>query len=288
MTDNRVFGFDFSKYDGMINWSMVKQHNPKPFYAGMRATISWAYVDPFFKTNRLGARQVDIPCLPYSVLYPGEDYVTQANNFLAANDAVGLGSLTWDRSHPVLDVELDHGQTQQMITDKIMSWSEYVQVRVGKRPVVYSRASWIDQFTLTGAWRNSFQWWLARYNLDQSTECQLYPYLPVGVGTYLIHQTADKYAVPVGMSGRLTVDVDRWNGTVSDIQIFFGETPAMDIESRVSELELDMVEVEADISELTFRVNNMGTSITTLENSVQDLEKRMNDAEITLDAIKAL
>ena len=95
MTDYPI-GVDVSKYQGDINFDVL---NNKVKFIGIRATVSWGYVDPKFQRNWALAK---LPRLAYHVIYPGEDARRQTDHFLSI---VKPG----EHDRLVLDVELDHG-----------------------------------------------------------------------------------------------------------------------------------------------------------------------------------
>ena len=211
----KAFGIDVSAYNGKVDWQKAKERNVS--FAGMRATISWGYRDKWLPANLLGSADVGIYRMPYHVIYPKEAIMRQVDNFL-------LSVSDWVMPYPVVDAELDHGAGINQITDSLISFNDNVQARIGKRPIIYSRAEWINNFTLFGAWRSKENWWLAQYNNDRTTERLLPPDLPKGVITHLCHQNADKYpAFCNGPDGIKTIDINRWNGTEAEmIQFFIG------------------------------------------------------------------
>jgi hypothetical protein len=124
-----------------------------------------------------------------------------------------------------LDVELDHGQTKTKITDTLVQCLEYVKAQTGRYPIIYSRASWINQFVDISQ-LPSVDWWLAHYlkalPYPQFTpEKNPPPALPKGVSKWLIHQTCEKgNGAEYGVASYY-VDLDRWNGTSDDIFEYF-------------------------------------------------------------------
>ena len=155
------------------------------------------------------------PRLAYHVLYPGEDPKRQADNFL---EAVGGD---WLNGKAVLDLELDHAQSKDRITNCLLSWCDYVQAGCGHSPIIYSRAGWVNDHTLSGSWRDTFDWWLANYLYDTSQEKPPPPILPTGVTKWLIHQNADHY--PSAGYGIATkgMDTNRWNGDAETMLKYF-------------------------------------------------------------------
>lgn len=211
-----AFGIDVSAYNGQMDWGKAKAHNVS--FAGMRATISWGYRDKWLPHNLYGAKQQNIERMCYHVLYPGESVTRQVDNF-----AKSVGE--WEDIAPVIDVELDHGYGKNVITAAIISIIHETQGIIGKEPIIYSRAQWINTFTLPGEWRQTVKWWLAQY-YDRTKEDTRPPDLPFGVSNWLIHQNADKYPQFCnGPDGISTVDTNRWNGDEAAMRAWFHPTP---------------------------------------------------------------
>jgi len=132
----------------------------------------------------------------------------------------------------VLDMELDHGYSRTRITDTLLECLALILENTGRYPVIYSRASWVNQF-LDVSRLPKLDWWLAGYRKRlpeplYTPEATPPPALPKGVDNWLIHQTTDK-----GNGGEFGVashyvDIDRWNTGNKEIAAFFGlgeETP---------------------------------------------------------------
>lgn len=198
-----AFGIDVSRYQGKIDWDVVAAHTPEVVFAGIRATISWGYRDSWFQRNWEEARRVGILRMAYHVVYPGENVTRQVDNF--------LGMLGDDPGElpAVLDLELDHGYSTTVIKNNTRAMAQQIQTRTGRRPILYSRASWVNQFLSGAAWLKEYDWWLATY-LRTPDEHPGPPLIPKGVPTYLIHQTTS-HGTGIG-SESLNMDYDRWNG----------------------------------------------------------------------------
>ncbi|NMB87002.1 MAG: glycoside hydrolase family 25 protein, partial [Chloroflexi bacterium] len=136
---DRAFGIDVSRYQGKTNWDVVKAHSPKVVFAGIRATVSWGYRDSWFAHNWEEARRVGILRMAYHVVYPAENPNRQVDNFLATV-GTDFGELPL-----VLDVELDQGQSARNIANNVLTHAQLIEARTGRRPIIYSRASWVDQ-----------------------------------------------------------------------------------------------------------------------------------------------
>jgi GH25 family lysozyme M1 (1,4-beta-N-acetylmuramidase) len=209
----KPFGIDVSRYQGVINWDVVAAHIPKVEFVGIRAAISWGYVDPFFKSNYAEAKRVGIPRTAYHVIYPKEDPIRQMNHFISVMDG------DWGDLNPVIDVELSHNATPREYRDNLLTALNYLHSKTGRRAIIYSRATFID-WNVTGtslnsnavapAWYNDYDWWLAQY-LSSGVEHQGPPTLPIGVtrDRVIIHQTSEK-GIPIGMPQAGALDYNRW------------------------------------------------------------------------------
>jgi GH25 family lysozyme M1 (1,4-beta-N-acetylmuramidase) len=212
-------GVDISAYqyssDGKrkTNFDII---NAKCEFVAVRAGISWGYQD---KWIRYSWDNLTVPRMAYHVIYPGESAVNQMQHFLNIVRPTATDRL-------VLDMELDHGQTKAKITDTLIKCLEYVREHTGRYPIVYSRASWINQFVDVSQLPD-VDWWLAHYlkalPYPQFTpEKSPPPALPNGVGRWLIHQTGERGdGSAVGVASHY-VDTNRWNGTHEQMLAYFG------------------------------------------------------------------
>jgi len=219
------FGIDISKH----NYSQDGKQKPNfdtinatCDFVAVRAGISWGYIDPWFAYSWA---HITKPRLAYHVIYPGEIASKQADHFLnivrpEANDRL------------VLDMELDHGYSKARITDTLLECVELLLENTGRYPIIYSRASWINQFVDVSR-LPKLDWWLAGYlkplpNPFYTKEATPPPALPNGVNSWLIHQTAEKgNGSAVGVVSHY-VDTNRFNGTLEQLRAYFGlgeETP---------------------------------------------------------------
>ena len=203
----KPFGIDVSRWQGNINWDAVAINERKVLFAGIRATISWGYVDSWFNHNWSEAKRVGIARTAYHVLYPGVSPKQQIDNFLkVVGEDIGEIPL-------VLDVELPHNKSPQEITNAILQCSSIIETKTGKKPIIYSRASFIDKYVTgsrsPGAWLNQYDWWLAHY-LRSGKEHAGPPAVPKGVSRnrVLIHQTTPS-GEAFGCDGNV-MDYNRW------------------------------------------------------------------------------
>ncbi|MGI6156631.1 MAG: GH25 family lysozyme [Enterococcus lemanii] len=215
------FGIDISKYqyssDGKQkpNFDLINQTCD---FVAVRAGISWGYTDPWFAYSWA---HIVKPRLAYHVIYPGEDARRQTDHFLSI---VKPG----EHDRLVLDMELDHGYNKTRITDTLLECLALILENTGRYPVIYSRASWVNQF-LDVSSLPKLDWWLAGYRKPlpsplYTPEATPPPALPKGVDNWLIHQTCERgNGSEFGVASHY-VDIDRWNTGNKGIAAFFGLT----------------------------------------------------------------
>ena len=213
------FGIDISKYQFSQDGERKPDFdiiNEKCAFVAVRSGISWGYIDPWF---RYSWEHLDVPRLAYHVVYPGEIAARQMDHFL---------NIVKPQEHDrlVLDAELDHGYSKARITNTLLECLEYLKDVTGRYPIVYSRASWINQF-MDVSRLPKLDWWLAGYRKPlpsplYTPEATPPPALPNGVTNWLIHQTAEKgNGSAVGVVSHY-VDTNRFNGTQEELRAYFG------------------------------------------------------------------
>ena len=220
------FGIDISRYqyssDGKQKPNFDTINTACDFVA-VRAGISWGYTDPWFAYSWAHILK---PRLAYHVIYPGEDAGRQVDHFLDIVQPEASDRL-------VLDMELDHGYSKARITDTLLTCMELLREETGRYPIIYSRASWINQFVDVSLLPSVTLWWLAHYltrlpDPQYTPEKTPPPALPNGVNSWFMHQTSEHgNGSAVGVVSHY-VDCNRFNGTQAELLAYFGldeETP---------------------------------------------------------------
>ena len=233
MTDkNLAFGIDISRYntsaDGRLkmDFAQVASHDPAVSFIGMRAGISWGYQDPWFSFYFQEAMRINRVCLPYHVLYPGEPAISQMDNFFRI-----VGTIDFERVPLVLDLELSHGQSVSRITETTAKAIQTLTRRTGRKPILYSRSSWVNQYLRVSA-LPPVHWWLAQYLWARPYPLYTPEYpsppdpLPHGVSTWLIHQTTAR-GKSIGTLARHYMDYNRFNGSQAGLREFIGQPDNM-------------------------------------------------------------
>ena len=216
---NHIYGVDISKHqfsdDGKRKIDFDKL-NPLIKFCGVRAGISWGYTDPWYSYSKA---HLIAPRLDYHVTYPGEDANRQMDHFLRITNP-------GEHDRLVLDLELDHGYSKYRITQTVLACLERLRKETGRYPIIYSRASWVDQY-LQVSDLPKLDWWLAHYRARlispfYTPEHEGPPNLPKGVSTWLIHQTGERGNGGAHGVASYYVDQNRWNGTEDEMLRYFG------------------------------------------------------------------
>jgi MYXO-CTERM domain-containing protein len=196
-----TYGIDVSRFQGDINWDQVAGSDVK--FAFIQISRSLTDIDAKFPYNWRRAKEVGILRGAYQRFHPGEDVQGQADLFLGKLGPYQAGDLP-----PVLDVEDQDGQTAAQISAKVRQWVEYVEQKLGVRPIIYTNFYfWRDK--VGGADFSEYPLWIANYG----AACPLVP----GAWTdWTIHQYSSTAHVP-GISAN-TCDVNKFNGTLAELQ----------------------------------------------------------------------
>lgn len=219
----KPYGIDISKYQGEgLDYALMKKNTK---FVIMRAGISYAYEDPTFGPNWKALKGHYRGA--YHVVYPSQDPTQQVNHFL--NTVIKHG-VDWETDRLALDLELHQNQTKQRITDVVTEMMEQIKQYTGRYPILYSRATWVDQYMNVTPKLANADWWLAHYlspkpHPEYTPEHPGPPWLPKGVNEYLIHQAGEKgNGSRVGVNSYY-VDENRWNGTINSLNKYFGKKP---------------------------------------------------------------
>jgi GH25 family lysozyme M1 (1,4-beta-N-acetylmuramidase) len=195
-----TFGIDVSRYQGSIDWAQLAGADVKFAYIQISRKID--DIDPKFEINWQAAKDVGILRGAYQRFQPDEDVIGQADIFLEKLGPFEEGDLP-----PMLDVEDSGGLGADMIALHVRQWLTYVEAQLGVRPIIYTgRFFWRD--TLESADFTEYPLWIAHY----TDGC---PTIPEPWQQWALHQYSSQAVLP-GITEN-TVDVNHFNGTVSDL-----------------------------------------------------------------------
>lgn len=201
-------GIDVSHWQGAIDWSAVRADGVE--FAFVKATEGGDYTDPRFAANWAGARQAGVVRGAYHFYRPQTDAMAQAAHFLRTV-TLAPGDLP-----PVLDVEVTDGRSADAIGAGVRTWLQEVERVTGRRPILYTRASfWTAQM---GSGLGGYPLWVAHYGVAS-------PRIPAGWSGWTFWQHSDAGRVD-GISGG--VDLNWFNGGRAELEafVFGGEVPA--------------------------------------------------------------
>ena len=236
-----AFGLDTERYSSLpeqgkyMDWRAVALHkDPTVTFVCTRAGISWGYKDPMFDYNWKGINEInfhrqlagiDAPPIgrsAYHVIYPGENPITQVDNFFRI-----VTDADWNHDRLVIDLELHHNQSRRTITNCTKTFAYKCYERTGRYPLLYARSLWLNQYTypeeltFMDLWLAQYlkhQWWHGTYTPE--FEPPPNP-LPNGFNTWFIHQTSDR-GKPIGSPVKKVMDYNRWNGGIDIVLKYHG------------------------------------------------------------------
>jgi GH25 family lysozyme M1 (1,4-beta-N-acetylmuramidase) len=204
-TGPTVKGMDVSYYQGTIDWAKVKADGIQ--YAIIRVSDGLNTPDTKFDTYWAGSRAAGVLHGAYQFFEPSQDPIAQADMLLAK-----IGTLKPDDLPPTIDVEVTGGLTPTQVGAKVKQWIAHVKAAVGRDPIVYTGMYfWRDN--VGGANVLPSPLFHAQYT---SAAC---PDIAAPWTTWHFWQYTSSGTVN-GISG--SVDIDRWNGTMAQLQAFLG------------------------------------------------------------------
>ena len=202
-------GIDISRWQQPINWDKFSAQ-PVEFVA-MRATIGVRYLDAWFKSSYEMALHNRIPRTAYHVVRPDCGAKEQVDWFMQAmGDAVFMD--IYSDLPLVLDCEVDAGKSPAIIGQVIYDCAHYLEDITGKKPIIYSRTSWVNPYIGAKEWLNDYDWWMAQYGwAGKESQVVNIPLPPtIDRERLIIHQTTDRLkGAKYGASSK-QIDGNRW------------------------------------------------------------------------------
>lgn len=202
-------GIDVSHWQGTIDWAATGAS-----FSYVKATDGQAGVDAYFLKNISGAKAAGIPVGAYHFFQPTEDAVTQAQNFLTRLFAAN-GSTTLEAGDlpAALDLEYTDGPAlaPEAYIAAVQTWLDAVEAATGRRPVIYTSASFWNGATASSTAFGRYPLWVAEYGVAT-------PKLPAGWTTYAIWQSGTGMVPGVNV----VCDEDSFNGRLEELQALAG------------------------------------------------------------------
>lgn len=170
-----LYGIDISHHNsGRIVWdslrvmtdnrrrtvrSIEEASEIKPVnFVFIKATEGALMRDPDFKTNWKDAGKTGLRRGAYHFFLSSKDGDIQAANFIKA-----VGDIRARDLPPVLDIETIHkGCSKELLNERALQWLREIEKRYGRKPVVYSGASFAKDYLLP-AITDNYELWIAHY-----------------------------------------------------------------------------------------------------------------------------
>lgn len=207
---------DISRHQGNINWPTFAYECGKRNIYGMiiRSSLGVSGCDDKFSEYWTSAKaQGAWKLSAYHLFWPQYDGVAQADNFLRV-----LGDRQLD-FYPVLDVEIDLDISPEIISARVLAFSDRIYEKLGYRPIIYTGAWWWNPNTVRGTGCNPtlcHQLHIAHYSTVAQT-----PILPEDWKTWLFWQYSNQ-GIFSGVPDNY-VDLNRFNGSLEDWEQFLGD-----------------------------------------------------------------
>jgi GH25 family lysozyme M1 (1,4-beta-N-acetylmuramidase) len=196
-TNGPTQGRDVSVYQGAFNWAGANVD-----FGAARISDGVGNIDSQFDGNWARMKSSNTLRSAYQFFEPGESEVAQANLVISKVGKLGAGDL------PVmLDIEVTGGQSPATIRAKAQHWLDLVEAGTGKRPFVYSYASFLQDNLGSGF--GKYPLWIAGYG-------ETCPSVPSGWTNWVVWQYSD---------GNGTLDHDVFNGTLAQLKANYAADP---------------------------------------------------------------
>ncbi len=200
------YGIDVSRYQHKIKWDslmVLTDRSGRTIYSKTSAKdirpVSFVFIkategssmkDKRFHRHWQDAGKSGARRGAYHFFRSSKDPVHQAENFIRT-----VGEISPEDLPPVLDIETIHsGCTAEMLNDNALTWLRIVGEHYGRKPVVYSSASFISDI-LCDEITTEYPIWVAHYT-GKSPRCK----------NWHIWQFTDK-AVVYGIDGYVDMNV---------------------------------------------------------------------------------
>jgi len=193
-------GVDVSQWQGTIDWSSVASSGRR--FAIARVSDGTGNPDPTFQTNWSGIKAAGMVRGVYQFFRASDDPVAQANLLVTS-----AGTLAADDLSPVADVEVMDGESGATLVTNLAAWVARIKAATGRTPIIYSAPGFWNALPNTAQFASNVLW-VANWQVN----C---PDTPTPWTAWSMWQYADNGTVP-GISG--AVDLDRFNGTLADLQ----------------------------------------------------------------------
>lgn len=134
----------------------------KVSFVFIKASEGVTMKDPDFDSNWLEAGRSDLRRGAYHFFRSSKDGTAQAENFIRA-----VGNIRHSDLPPVLDIETIHrGCPKKLINERALQWLRTVEKRYGRKPIVYTGASFAKD-VLSKEITSEYPIWIAHYGVRE-------------------------------------------------------------------------------------------------------------------------
>jgi lysozyme len=277
-----ILGVDISKWDG--NWDAKKAKQAGATFAFIKASQA-TFTDPQFLVNWQKAKDAGLLRGAYHYLDYTKPGIDQANYFadLLKNDP---GELP-----PVIDYELrrtDNNPSAALgflrdCLDQLMKRTELFENAAIKRPMIYTGPGfWVEygDQTKRDYWIQ-FPIWNAHWITSNA------PTVPLPWTIWTFWQFTAKGPGEAFGSESLTMDMNRFNGTLNELMEFSGiQIPVVNLNEKFEKLDGDVKDLasivsslnqtgNASVSDITGRVDKLEGQVANLDGSFTTLTKTL-------------
>ncbi|MHA2079087.1 MAG: glycoside hydrolase family 25 protein [Candidatus Thorarchaeota archaeon] len=223
-------GVDVSRHQGLMDWAVTKAQGI--CFCAIRATVgNYDWIDPRCLENVEGAKEQGIYWTLYHVIKPNHGVEIQIDRLFAAVEQTGRSDYPL-----VLDVELEGGQSQAVINQKTEACLQLIEERDGRRPLFYSRPSFVIDVMGSPDFLEDYDLWLAHYTNGD-------PWIPPPWTDWLFWQWSADHNNQGSKYGASSddIDLDRYNGTKEDFEARY-ILPSLEERVELLEVRVDILE----------------------------------------------
>jgi GH25 family lysozyme M1 (1,4-beta-N-acetylmuramidase) len=211
-------GVDVSEFQGTIDWSAAKNDGIR--FGIARVSDGTSHPDPMFAKNWSRMRAAGVVRGAYQFFRPTGDPIAQAKLLLSKIESAG--GLDDDDLPPTIDVEVSDGVSAGTVANRVNKWVDYVEEATGRAPMIYTAPGFWNGIGAPGGFSKN-PLWVANWGVS----C---PDVPGPWGGWKFWQKTDHGRV-AGIPG--FVDVDVFNGSLSDLEAFAAKWPSSHAGDRV-------------------------------------------------------
>ncbi len=211
----KIYGMDVSHFNGTIDWNLVPASQIQFVYC--KASQGTGFRDNMFATYMAALANLNYRRGAYHFYsFSNAPIPDQVSNYLGC----GLDFKAKGVMPPVVDVEWQSSASlNQYIADnkttciaQLRQWVDSVAQQTGRQPMIYTAASFWNQYIGNDAILSQCPLWIADYNANG-------PAIPQGWNNFTIWQFSASATVP-GINGN--VDKDIFGGTLAQLNAMAG------------------------------------------------------------------